>query len=220
MELHSRWGGGKEAEERLYLCTKPRSGARYLARVCPEMPSRWHNTLRSLIVLEITCSPAVLEGDATWKGQLTVAGDDCGRVQAWSGIPAQIFSANVVRVSTFVEWNLKKTWHTWYKNLPRITNIDHPRYRFKPAPNFLERHFRSPGTVLWCGRLDLGKFYMNVYIGFWIIDEYQQSFWIQLNSTNYILYNKIKMVPKTYCNLFSVFESQRAVPQMKANLLR
>ena len=31
---------------------KPRSRARYLARVCLEMPSRRHNTLRSLLVLE------------------------------------------------------------------------------------------------------------------------------------------------------------------------
>ena len=42
-------------------------------------------------------------------------------------------------------------------------------------------------------------------------------FLIQLKSKNYILYDEIKMVPKTYSNLSFAFESQRAVQQMKAN---
>ena len=39
---------------------KPRSGARSLARVCLEMPSQRHNTLRSLLVLEAAAREPVL----------------------------------------------------------------------------------------------------------------------------------------------------------------
>jgi len=42
----------KQTEKGAAVPLRPRSEARYPARVCPEMPSRWHNTLRSLLVLE------------------------------------------------------------------------------------------------------------------------------------------------------------------------